>query len=70
MVRHELHNLVRHELHNRFIQNEPNIYSLIEIILKENLVNEINHKENIYINNKIKDDMFQWWPCLKYGLGI
>ena len=52
------------------IPNEPNIYSLIEIILPENLVNEISHKENIYINDKIKDDMLQWWPCLKYGLGI
>ena len=52
------------------IPNEPNIYSLIQIILPENLVNEISHKANIYINDKIRDDMLQWWLCLKYGLGI
>ena len=52
------------------MSHEPNIYSLIQIILPENLVNEINHKANIYINDKIKDDMLQWWPYLKYGLGI
>ena len=38
------------------IPNEPNIYSLIQIILPENLVNEIIHKPNIYINDKIRDD--------------
>ena len=38
------------------IPNEPNIYSLIQIILPENSVNEISHKENIYINDKIGDD--------------
>ena len=52
------------------IPNEPNIYSLIQIILPENLVNEISHKANIYINDKIRDDMLIWWPFLKYGLGI
>ena len=41
-------------------EHEPNIYSLIPIILLENLVNEISHKENIYINDKIRDDMLQW----------
>ena len=38
------------------IPSEPNIYSLIQIILPKNLVNEISHKENIYINDKIGDD--------------
>ena len=36
--------------------SEPNIYSLIQIILLENLVNEISHKANTYINDKIRDD--------------
>ena len=35
------------------IPNESNNYLLIQIILLENLVNEISHKENIYINDKI-----------------
>ena len=38
------------------IPNERNIYSLIQIILSDNLVNEIIHKENTYINDKIRDD--------------
>ena len=38
------------------IPNEPNIYLLIQIILPENLVNEISHKANTYINDKIRDD--------------
>ena len=38
---------------------EANTYQLIQIILPENLENEISHKANTYINDKIRDDMLQ-----------
>ena len=38
------------------IREYRGIYSLIQIILPKNLVNEISHKANIYINDKMRDN--------------